>query len=569
MQRPSQRENRPLAQRLVVALGLAVSATALGQVELPRLELPQRRTIFIQNARVITGTGAVLEGASVVIRGDRIEAVGPGLTAPDRAEVIDGAGLTVAPGIIDADGALGMTVEATAPGDPTLRAWDAFDRFATEDFRQAVRQGVTAVHVRPASGPGILGVSAVVRLAPGEGGAGGVVMEDSGSLCIDLGSDDAATRRLATLAQVRAQLRGALDYRESVEAYKEQLEEYEKKVKERAEKEAKNGPARPPENRPSEARPAETKPADAPAPGEARPGEETPPDRRRPGDERRRPRSVEEDPGAPQLDEPELLPQPERTRPPGAPQPGGPPAPSGGAPASGEKKEEEIKKPVEPTPDRKAQVLLKALDGELPVRISAQASADILNALDLAREFGLRNVTIVGGRDADLVAKELAAAEAKVVLTPGSLRVDAAPAQGGGPGGFGPGGFGGGGPQQAPRPTSPGAPARRDRASALAREGVSFVVASGGGSPLASRFTLLAAQDELRGSMPALESVTHGAGELLGVGESVGTVRRGELADLVIWKGDPSAPGARVVRVLVGGQTAFRDRSTAPEGGRP
>ncbi|XOV74909.1 MAG: hypothetical protein ACFHWZ_15690 [Phycisphaerales bacterium] len=66
--------------------------------------------------------------------------------------------------------------------------------------------------------------------------------------------------------------------------------------------------------------------------------------------------------------------------------------------SNGDKKKEEINKPREPSTNRDFEVLLRTIDKELPVRIEAHRSADILNALELADEFGL-DLTIEGGAE--------------------------------------------------------------------------------------------------------------------------------------------------------------------------
>jgi N-acyl-D-amino-acid deacylase len=58
-------------------------------------------SLVIRGATLVDGSGAPGERADVAVEGDRIAAIGPGLTAP-AARVIDGAGLVVAPGFIDA-----------------------------------------------------------------------------------------------------------------------------------------------------------------------------------------------------------------------------------------------------------------------------------------------------------------------------------------------------------------------------------------------------------------------------------------------------------------------------------
>jgi imidazolonepropionase-like amidohydrolase len=65
----------------------------------------------IRGARIVTAAGAPIESGTIVIRHGLIEAVGPSVTAPPDADVIDGKGLTVYPGLID----LGNTRAADQP----------------------------------------------------------------------------------------------------------------------------------------------------------------------------------------------------------------------------------------------------------------------------------------------------------------------------------------------------------------------------------------------------------------------------------------------------------------------
>src|SRR3989442_3670476 len=65
----------------------------------------------IRGARIVTAAGGTIETGTIVIRRGLIEAVGPAITPPPDAEVIDGKGLTVYPGLID----LGNTRAADQP----------------------------------------------------------------------------------------------------------------------------------------------------------------------------------------------------------------------------------------------------------------------------------------------------------------------------------------------------------------------------------------------------------------------------------------------------------------------
>ncbi|MBV9216194.1 MAG: amidohydrolase family protein [Acidobacteria bacterium] len=65
-------------------------------------------TFAIVNARIVTVSGATIENGTVVISGGKITAVGPNSSIPSGAERIDGRGLTVFPGMIDAGTNLGL-----------------------------------------------------------------------------------------------------------------------------------------------------------------------------------------------------------------------------------------------------------------------------------------------------------------------------------------------------------------------------------------------------------------------------------------------------------------------------
>ncbi|HTK27562.1 MAG TPA: amidohydrolase family protein [Pyrinomonadaceae bacterium] len=71
------------------------------------------QTYAITNARVVTVSGGTIENGTVVVRNGLIESVGANLKAPADAEVIDGTGMTVYPGFIDALTSLGLQTAST------------------------------------------------------------------------------------------------------------------------------------------------------------------------------------------------------------------------------------------------------------------------------------------------------------------------------------------------------------------------------------------------------------------------------------------------------------------------
>jgi hypothetical protein len=64
--------------------------------------------IVIQSARIEVGNGQVIPVGNIVIQDDKIVAVGPDVQVPAGATVINGAGLTVYPGFIDAYSTSGL-----------------------------------------------------------------------------------------------------------------------------------------------------------------------------------------------------------------------------------------------------------------------------------------------------------------------------------------------------------------------------------------------------------------------------------------------------------------------------
>ena len=86
--------------RLIVAL-LALSCAPVFLYSNTTAQRSAIDTYAITNARIVTVSGPVIERGTVVIRNGLIAAVGASVNAPPDARVIDGAGLTVYPGLID------------------------------------------------------------------------------------------------------------------------------------------------------------------------------------------------------------------------------------------------------------------------------------------------------------------------------------------------------------------------------------------------------------------------------------------------------------------------------------
>ncbi len=117
--------------------------------------------IFIEDARILTGTGKEILKGSILISSNKIKAIGESLSKPPGAKVIDANGKWVTPGIIDIHSHMGVYPapglrsssdgnEATSP--VTAHVW-AEHSVWTQDPQMplALKGGITTFHVLPGS----------------------------------------------------------------------------------------------------------------------------------------------------------------------------------------------------------------------------------------------------------------------------------------------------------------------------------------------------------------------------------------------------------------------------------
>lgn len=478
------------AVRLVAIVSIALWSRALPA------QLMERSTVF-ENARIVDGRGRVIDGGTIIVKGGRIVGAGRGLEAPLLSKKIDLEGRVVTPGLVDVWSGLGMT-DAAASTRPTARAEDAFDHYADAEIREAWSQGVTAVYVTPGGPSGVTGQGAIIRLGPRPEGGHGVVTRSGASLAIDLDSSSGTVARARRFQEIRGQFEAAERHRQAWEEYEEAIEEYEKELAEYIEKHGDDAVEG------GEKKKATPNPSPAPAP----------PEQRRGRGRRRRPPRVE-------------TPTPERTD---------STASAAALQDSGEKKDDEKEKPKPPTPPREPatrddyDLYLKAIDGDLVVRIRAERSSDLLNALALIDEYEL-DAVIEGATEGYLVAEPIARSEVPVVL----------------------------GEQALPeRRNGWRSRAVADNGAQLRAAGVEVHVGSGG-ARAAARFAAMNALLAVgNGTIDdAIEHLTSSASRLLGVRE-LGRLGRGAAADLVVWTGPPEEPWSRVHSVYIDGERVYQ-----------
>ncbi len=130
-------------------------------------------TFAITNARIVTVSGATIENGTVVIQNGKITAVGANAAVPAGAERIDGKGLTVFPGMIDAGTNMGLTeisggapatvdVAETGTMNANAKAFKGINPHSSHINVTRVN-GITTVLSAPAGGV-ISGQAAVINL---------------------------------------------------------------------------------------------------------------------------------------------------------------------------------------------------------------------------------------------------------------------------------------------------------------------------------------------------------------------------------------------------------------------
>jgi imidazolonepropionase-like amidohydrolase len=161
-----QHMNLPTAGRVGTLASAAIVAAASFTPPLAA----QEGTWALTNVRIQTVSRGVIERGTVVIRNGLIEAVGPSITIPPDARVIDLTGRTVTPGILDLTSSLGLAA-APAPtggggGGGAQATQSAGPRPGTQPERSALAElRIPPAEIRPLRDAGIT----TVLIAPVRG----------------------------------------------------------------------------------------------------------------------------------------------------------------------------------------------------------------------------------------------------------------------------------------------------------------------------------------------------------------------------------------------------------------
>jgi imidazolonepropionase-like amidohydrolase len=197
-----------------------------------------RRDIMlaIKNVKIYTITNGIITGNVVVDEQGKIVGVGD-VEIPRGAEVIDGTGKVVMPGMIEAHGHAGVYEESlgwegsdgnemTDPVTPHIRALDAINPHE-DGIREALEHGVTAMCVLPGSANVIGGQGVVVHMYGNT--VEEMIIKEAGGLKIAFGENPKRvysnqkkmpSTRMATAALLRESLVKAQNYLDKLEKAK-------------------------------------------------------------------------------------------------------------------------------------------------------------------------------------------------------------------------------------------------------------------------------------------------------------------------------------------------------------
>jgi imidazolonepropionase-like amidohydrolase len=158
---------------IICVICVPVLAQQVGNPTTQQGVIPPRGVFAIRNARIVTVSGADIENGTVLIRDGKIEAVGVNVNVPAGAQSIDGRGLSVYPGMIDAGTNMGLveipqgasgTVDTSEVGDlnPNAKAITAVNPHSAHIAVTRV-EGITNTLTAPTGGL-ISGQAALINL---------------------------------------------------------------------------------------------------------------------------------------------------------------------------------------------------------------------------------------------------------------------------------------------------------------------------------------------------------------------------------------------------------------------
>lgn len=192
-----------------------------------------------------------------------------------------------------------------------------------------------------------------------------------------------------------------------------------------------------------------------------------------------------------------------------------------------------------PDADKSLEALIPALNRQIPVIFAANLENEIVRALDLAKEYNLRTI-IAGGQEAGKFADRLRAQDTSVLLSLNFPKRTAAASPDADPESMETLRF------RAETPKT---------AAKLAAAGVKFAF-QGGGATSVNDFlaNMVKATESGLSKDDAIRAMTFRAAEIFGVGDGLGSVEAGKIANLTVVKGDLFGTQKTITHVFIDGK---------------
>ena len=178
--------------------------------------------------------------------------------------------------------------------------------------------------------------------------------------------------------------------------------------------------------------------------------------------------------------------------------------------------------------DLKQQMLQQLLKGEVKALIEANTAVDIMSAIRLSKEFGLKLV-IEGGAEAYRLIDQIKAAHAEVIVHATMAR-----------------------------PGGDMLNMTMENAAMLTKAGIPVSIESGYEAYVPkTRVVIFEAAEAVANGLPyeeGLKSITINPAKLLGLDKRIGSLEKGKDADLVLFNGDPFEYTTKPAVVIIDGQ---------------
>jgi imidazolonepropionase-like amidohydrolase len=196
-------------------------------------------------------------------------------------------------------------------------------------------------------------------------------------------------------------------------------------------------------------------------------------------------------------------------------------------------KQTTAKEDQKPARDLHLEALARVLRGEIPLLIAADRAQDIITALRLAKEFGIK-IVLDGAAEAYMVVDQIKAAGVPVILHP-TMERTAGEAEN----------------------------LSMETAATLKRAGITVALQSGYETYVPkTRVVLFEAGVAAANGLSftdALSTITIDAARILGISNRVGSLEAGKDADLALFDGDPFEYTTHVTTVIVNGKVVSEE----------